>query len=158
MARILLIANQTLGGEALDRAVEFRIEAHTKDFFVVVPMVEPEHEIFYLSPRDPMFDVPHVQGQASEKSLELARQRSEARLLAMLDRVRTFGGTAEGMIGEIDPYKAARTALDRESFAEVIVSTLPLGISRWIKMDLPSRIERLVDCPVTVVEAEPVDA
>lgn len=153
MTRILLIANQTLGGEALDRAVRHRIKSGTTEFFVVVPMVEPEHEIFYLSPRDPMFDVPHVQGQASTASIELARQRSEARLDVVLDHVRSLGGSVNGMIGEIDPYQAAKVALDRETYSEVIVSTLPLGVSRWIKMDLPSRIERHVDCPVTVVEA-----
>ena len=38
----------------------------------------------------------------------------------------------------------------------VIVSTLPAGVSRWLKMDLPSRIDRMTDAPVTTIEAEPV--
>lgn len=39
-------------------------------------------------------------------------------------------------------------------FNEVIISTLPVGISRWLKLDLPSRTQRMVECPVTTVEAD----
>jgi hypothetical protein len=36
-----------------------------------------------------------------------------------------------------------------------VVSTLPLGVSRWLKQDLPHRAERQFRLPVTHIEAEP---
>ena len=46
-----------------------------------------------------------------------------------------------------------REALEREPFDEVIVSTLPAGVSHWLHRDLPSRLEQL-GLPVTVVTAK----
>ena len=156
MERQLIIANQTLGGAALDHEIDARVRNGNDQFFVVVPMLEPEHEVFYLSPRDPAYGIPAAT-LAEADALEMARQRSQGRLDALLDRVRSTGGVAEGMIGDADPYNAVKRVVDREPFSEIIISTLPTGISRWVKMDLPSRVERLVDCKVTVVEGELVE-
>lgn len=48
---------------------------------------------------------------------------------------------------------ASITSLGGRADGEVIVSTLPAGISRWLKLDLASRIARMSDVPVTTVEA-----
>ena len=45
---------------------------------------------------------------------------------------------------------------DERQVDEVILSTLPPGISRWLQMDVPSRLERAVDVPVAVVTQERV--
>ena len=153
MSRYLLVANQTLGGADLDRAVRERVDRGDAAFHVVVPMIEPEHEVASWAPTDPMFGIP-VQTEVTADALEEARQRSQHRLAAMIDRVTDLGGTASGEVGDPDPVRAVQAALDRQAFDEVIVSTLPAGISRWIRMDLPSRVARLTDRPVTTVEAE----
>ena len=73
----------------------------------------------------------------------------------MIDRIRSVGGEAEGAVGSEDPLEAARDALEHQAdFDEIIVSTLPSRFSRWLKMDLPSRIARMSDVPVTTIEAD----
>jgi hypothetical protein len=52
-----------------------------------------------------------------------------------------------------DPYEAVRETLEREPYHEVIVSTLPQRVSRWLHLDLAHRIARL-GVPVSVVTAE----
>lgn len=153
MTRHLVVANQTLGGAELDAVLTERIERGGARFHVLVPMVRPEHEIIARVPADPMFAIP-VHTEYSSEAVEQARQRSQHRLDAMLRRLTRLGGDADGELGDTDPYHAVQLLLERESFDEVIVSTLPSGISRWIRMDLPSRLERLCECDVTTVEAE----
>ena len=53
----------------------------------------------------------------------------------------------------VDPYEAVRKTLEHEKYDEVIVSTLPARVSRWLHLDLGHRIERL-GVPVSVVTAE----
>lgn len=153
MGRYLIVANQTLGGAELERTIRERIEHGEGRFYVVVPMVEPDHEVVNWAPQDPMFGAP-LHTEVSADALEEARKRSERRLTAMLDKVTSLGGQAEGEVGSTDPGMAVEAVLERERFDEVIVSTLPAGISRWVRMDLPSRVQRMADCPVTTVEAE----
>ena len=153
MGRYLIVANQTLGGRALEAEVRDRVQRGDARFHVLVPMVEPEHEVATWAPADPMFGVP-IQTEVTADALEEARRRSQHRLDVMLERLRDLGGEVDGKVGDVDPYRAVEVALERESFDEIILSTLPAGISRWVKMDLPSRLERLAPCPVTTVEAE----
>lgn len=66
------------------------------------------------------------------------------------------GSHVRGIVGPTDPYDAVREALQREPYDEVIVSTLPQRVSRWLHLDLAHRIARL-GVPVSVVTAEQVD-
>jgi hypothetical protein len=63
------------------------------------------------------------------------------------------GGHVEGIVGESDPFVAAKEVFERERFDEVIVSTLPEHVSHWLRRDLPHRIKQL-GIPVTVVTAK----
>lgn len=154
MTRHLIVANQTLGGAKLERELKQRIEQGNARFYVVVPMVQPELEASNWVPHDPMFGMPAPAGPEQD-AIEEARKRSQHRLNAILTKVDELGGDVQGEVGDSDPAKAVANVLERESFSEVIVSTLPSGISRWIKMDLPSRVERMAECPVTTIEADP---
>jgi hypothetical protein len=62
------------------------------------------------------------------------------------------GGPVEGVVGATDPYVAVRDELARGDYDEVIISTLPERVSRWLHRDLPHRVEQL-NVPVTVVTA-----
>jgi hypothetical protein len=62
------------------------------------------------------------------------------------------GKPVEGKIGSNDPYEAVREELQRGEYNEVIISTLPERVSRWLRRDLPHRVEQL-GVPVTVVTA-----
>ena len=66
------------------------------------------------------------------------------------------GGRVEGLIGAEDPYHAITGALETHSFDEIVISTLPVHVSHWLHIDLPTRARRL-GLPVTVVTAKRSD-
>jgi hypothetical protein len=152
MARYLVVANQTLGGTELDAAIRERVARGDARFHVVVPMTEPEHEAIAWLPADPIFGIPAPTREAAD-AVEEARRRSEHRLERMLEKLADAGGQAEGEVGSPSPAQAVSDVLDREEFDEIIISMLPAGISRWLKMDLPSRVARMTETPVTTIEA-----
>lgn len=51
------------------------------------------------------------------------------------------GTEVTGDIGDLEPLTAIRDALNLGRYEEIIVSTLPLGVSRWLKRDLVSRAQ-----------------
>src|SRR5262252_626494 len=63
------------------------------------------------------------------------------------------GSHVQGIVGATDPVEAVRQTLERAKYDEVIVSTLPERISRWLHLDLAHRIEGF-GVPVSVVTAE----
>ena len=79
---------------------------------------------------------------------------AEERLEEVIGRLRTMGAEADGEVGDRDPVMAVRDALRGREVDEVIVSTLPKGMSRWLGEDVPSRLRDSVPVPVTVVTQE----
>ena len=78
------------------------------------------------------------------------------RLDRALDQIREFGATANGQIGDPDEFEAAQAAIRQFEPQEVLVSTLPLRLSRWLRRDLPGKIDRAFHLPVIVI-GEPAD-
>jgi hypothetical protein len=62
------------------------------------------------------------------------------------------GREIDARIGASDPFDAVQEAVQGERFDEVIISTLPQRVSRWLRRDLPHRVEQL-GLPTTVVTA-----
>ena len=85
-----------------------------------------------------------------------ARAAAEARLEATVVQIRGLGAEASGEVGHCDPVEAARDAIRRHPVDEVLLSTLPAGISRWLGQDAPSRLKGAVAVPVVVVTAQRV--
>ncbi len=74
-------------------------------------------------------------------------------LEAALARWGDAGLKATGTIGDADPVQAVAEVCPPGSFDEIIVSTLPGQTSRWLRSDVPYRIGRMTDLPVTHVIA-----
>ena len=125
-ARILLVAYRTAATQALYNAVRERAKLGPCEFTLVVPR-----------PHD------HEGSEEAELTLELA--------LPFLDRAAR--AHVDGSVGPADPLEAVRTVHSGEPFDEVIVSTLPVHVSKWLRLDLPHRITRELHLPVTVVTA-----
>lgn len=75
------------------------------------------------------------------------------RLNAALTRLHGAGIAAEGMLGDTDPLIAVQETWNAHRFDEIVVSTLPSGISRWLGLDLPHRVARITGAPVAHVVA-----
>jgi hypothetical protein len=154
MTRYLVVANQTLGGRRLDDVLRDRATGDAS-FHVLLPATEPHLIDDVWLPADPLIALPPVLALADEDASREARERAQNRLDAFVGHVRALGCDVTGTLGAPDPYEAVHDLVTRERFDEIIVSTLPSRLSRWLRLDLPSRLERLFDGPVTVVEAEP---
>ena len=134
MRRYLVVANQTLLGDPLLGQITERISAGPCQFHVVVPAT-------------------HVPGRAVWTEGH-DRAVAEERLQQALERFRALGADVEGEVGDARPIDALRDVmLHAPPFNEIILSTLPPGISRWLRQDLPHRIQRTWAVPLTVVVA-----
>jgi hypothetical protein len=134
MRRYLVVANQTLMSEELRAAVRERLGTPPCRFHVVVPATPPKDQFFW------------TEGAA----LHVARDRLEQALAWM----HAEGAISTGSIGDADPVLAVVDALPRDQFDEIVVSTLPPGVSRWVRQDLPHRIARHTELPVSHVVAQ----
>jgi hypothetical protein len=132
--RLLILASDGAVPEALVRAVAERARRGP----VVATFVLP------ISP------LPDAWIWDEERTTAAARDRV-AVALALLARTGAF---VEGMIGDRDPMVAVNDLMQRAQFDEVIISTPTLARSRWLRMDLPSRIRRAYGLPVAHVVAD----
>ena len=136
MRSYLVVGNQTLAGPELAAAIAERIAAGPSQFHVVVPATPP--------------------GGGLTWDEDEAHATAQARLDATLAQIRGLGAEASGEVGHRDPVEAARDAIRGHPVDEVILSTLPSGISRWLGQDAPSRLKGAVPVPVVVVTAQRV--
>lgn len=169
----LVVANQTLGGAELERVIHERIQQAQGRFYILVPSIDPDQEATdwvrgFESAE--AAEAAEAAGATSDEARQAvddavrrrermvgqAHVRAERRLRQMIDKIEAAGGQATGEVGGPDPTLAVEAVLARDAFAEVIISTLPAGLSRWLKADdLPANVSRMTDTPVTLVEAEP---
>ncbi len=138
LRRYLVVANQTLGGEHLAEKVRACVAAGPARFHILVPATQPgEHAVW-------------TEGEA--------RAIAQRRLEQALERFRGLGANAEGEVGDERPLQAIADAVREGGFDEIILSTLPPGLSRWLRQDLPHRVERSFDLPVSHVVGEPEES
>jgi hypothetical protein len=86
-------------------------------------------------------------------SVRAHRMETAQRLERAVQRLTEAGVPVEGVVGDSDPMVAVQDVWDPRRFDEVIVVTLPTGVSRWMAADLPHRVERLTAARVTHVVA-----
>ena len=133
--RILIVANQTAGGEHLKAVIERRLAEGPCLFTLLVPASPPaDHGTW-------------TEGQM--------RSLAEQRMHDAVEGLRRTGADVRGVVGDPRPIHAITDVLVEQPHDEIVVSTFPVGISRWLKQDLPHRVERTFRLPVTHVVAEP---
>jgi GABA permease len=135
MRRYLVVANRTVCGEHLLEHMRDLTERDPDgvEFDVVVPATPAPH------------------GGWTEGESEHA---AKLRLVDALERFEAAGVRANGTIGDANPVLAVLDACRNTDYDGIILSTLPAGPSRWLKRDLPKRIERAVNVPLEHVVAD----
>jgi hypothetical protein len=149
MRHVLVVANQTLGGKDLLDTLRSRLEGEECDFWVVVPATPSadDHVSVLVGPGGGAAAAGSPPSHADPYAV------AEDRLEHGIERIRTLGAPVGGEVGNENPVHAVRDALARRQFDEIVISTLPGGVSRWLHTDLPSRVQRAFHLPVTVVTA-----
>ncbi|HYN16920.1 MAG TPA: universal stress protein [Actinomycetes bacterium] len=140
MHRYLVVANQTLGGEQLTAKLAEYGGAGPCRFYLVVPVTNTEASDRWFTGG--------LEG-ALPGAYKIARTLAGGRLQHELDRLREAGTEVDGEVVDPNPLDAIRKIASREEVDEVVVSTLPRRLSRWLAMDLPHRIRRATSLPVT---------
>jgi hypothetical protein len=125
-ANVLVVANQTVLGEALLERIRARAERSPASFLIVSP-----------------------QGDSDS-----GYQEAEKRLLRAVTRLRAEGLDVHGQISHPDPYMAVMHAAEDERVDEIIVSTLPRARSGWLRRDLVERLRADTKLPIDHLEVD----
>ena len=155
MHKVLIVANRTVGGGDLADEVRRRVREGGSEFHLLVPVASPVSAAVAIGTA--VGDAANI---SPTSSLEVSDERQIARdrLAFGLDWLTSLGATATGeLTTDCDAAAVVARIVDASatddagSIDEVIVSTLPTTISRWLRQDLPHRIARRVTIPVTVI-------
>jgi GABA permease len=131
--RLLVVANQTVGGEALLEKVLERCRGRKSEILVVTPALVASRAAGWASDVD--------------EAIELARQRMELSLIA----IGQLGFEAKGEIGDSDPSIAIEDALRVFPADEIVISTHPPERSRWLEEGVVVRARERIDLPIAHV-------
>lgn len=126
MGRYLLVAHQTADSPELrSKVIELLDEDPAAEFVLVVPAT-------------PIGLLPAVGGE-NRTAIEVARLRA-GRARSLLEGVGARVTAAR--IGGYDPLVAVEEELHGGTYEAVVITTLPPGVSRWLRLDLPARVSR----------------
>jgi GABA permease len=131
MRSYLVVGNQTLDSPELAEAIKERMASGPARFHIVVPATPVQRGLTWDE--------------------DEARIAAQDRLTAAIGRLVDLGADVSGEIGHRDPIEATEDALRGREVDEIILSTLPPGLSRWLGQDVPTRLKGSVLVPVTVV-------
>jgi hypothetical protein len=130
--RILVIANETVGGEALRDVIREKSEGYREQVLVVCPALNSPLR-HWASDEDP------------------ARRQAQARLDRSLARLEELGISARGEVGDSEPLQAIEDALRTFGPDEVIISTHPEGRSHWLEKGVVRGARQRFAVPITHV-------
>jgi hypothetical protein len=131
--RILVVANETVGGRALLQEIERRTRGRRAAVRVIAPALVESRIKFALA------------------DVDEARRQARERLEASLAALRQLGIEVSGEVGDADPVLAIEDALRTFPADEVIISTHPSERSSWLEDQVVERAQRDLTVPVTHV-------
>jgi len=131
--RMLVVANETVGGEALLEEIRKRCRSRDSEILVITPALAGSRASHWASDID--------------EAIELARQRMELSLIAIDE----LGLKARGEVGDSDPNVAIEDALRLFPADEIVISTHPPERSRWLEHGVVERAREEIDLPITHV-------
>ncbi|MCW2954667.1 MAG: hypothetical protein JWQ48_3837 [Conexibacter sp.] len=134
-SHVLVLANRTAATQGLCDAVRARVRRGPATFHLVVP-AHPHGLHRYIDPQE---------GDEGDADQTLASA------LPLLSRA--AGAEVTGHVGDPEPLMAIQDAITLGDYDEIIVSTLPSRLSRWLRLDLVSKARGL-GLPVVHVEAD----
>ena len=130
--RILVVANETVGGRELLAILQEKAEGVNERVLVVCPALNSQ-----------------VRHWASDE--DAARAAAQGRLDASLARLRSEGVQASGEVGDGDPLQAIEDALRTFGADEIVISTHPEGRSNWLERNVVGAARDRFDVPITHV-------
>jgi nucleotide-binding universal stress UspA family protein len=131
-AKVLVVANRTAESPELLEALRVRTVHGPCEFTLLVPQT------------------PH--GLAWAADPDAGQEEAERHRVAFLAELREEGLDVEdAKVGDGDPLAAIQDECNLNSYDELIVSTLPLRLSKWLHIDLPSKAHAATGLPVTHV-------
>ena len=129
-ARILVVANRTAESPELLDALRSRTVHGPCEFTLLVP------------------STPHGLAWAANTH-DAGNEEAEEHRTAFLEQLRDEGvDIAAAKVGDADPLAAISDECNFNEYDELIVSTLPLHISKWLKVDLPRKAQAATGLPV----------
>jgi hypothetical protein len=138
--RVLVVAHKTAATQSLLEAVRDRATRGPCVFTLLVPnTTHGLHKV--VDPED----------QGAGEAQAILNQALPA-LSAAADT------DVQGILGDADPLAAVQDAINLQGFDEVIISTLSPRISRWLKLDLPSKVGGMGLPVTTVSQTEPAES
>lgn len=146
MGKVLIVGNRSLGGSQLAALVGERVKTAPCEVHLVVPVPNPVASAVAIGASAPDMS------PTLSRDIEEDRRAAQEQLTFGLGWLSGLGATATGELSmDADTPAAVSRLVNAHGFEEVIVSTLPTKVSRWLRQDLPCRIGRKVSVPVTVV-------
>jgi hypothetical protein len=130
--RVLVIANETVGGRALSQALVERISGRPAELLVVAPALN--------SP---------LRHWTSDE--DRARAAAQERVRTSVARLGQLGLEARGEVGDAEPLQAMEDAMRTFGADEIVISTHPPGRSHWLERGLVDEARRRFDLPITHV-------
>jgi hypothetical protein len=131
--RMLVVANQTVGGRALLDEIRNRAKGRECEILVVTPALTRSQ-------------LKHWTSDVDEALVEADRRREQS-----VRAIEDAGFKVTGEVGDSDPNAAIESALLRFPADELIISTHPPERSRWLERGVVERARRDVDLPITHV-------
>ena len=154
LRRYLVVGNETLTSPGLAQLLGERLAEGPSEFHVVVPCTPLRSPAgASVAAGDPMLGAIDPDAVSVADLDSEAHERARVRLEQFIADLRELGAGVTGEVGPANPLAAVQHALRRGSFDEIVLSTLPASRSRWLRMDLPSRLRRTTSIPVTHIES-----
>jgi hypothetical protein len=146
MSNVLIVGNRSLGGSELAALIAERVDESPCRAHLVVPVPNPVASAVAVGASAPDM------APTLSRDIEDDRRAAQEQLEFGLAWLTGLGAEATGQLSlDADTPTAVAHLVETIGFDEVIVSTLPTKVSRWLRQDLPCRIGRKVSIPVTVV-------